>query len=346
MHMLENLIQLIKQFYIFVETQILIAFASPFIPSQRIFWLYMVTSTIFALYVYYLNTKSDPNHKVSLKAFFRFLFPKYIWQSASAWLDVRYFFFHHIFRSVINGALLFGTLDITFKFITGGPDIVQISKLVSDLSSVDMVVSTLYMFGLIMFVDFVTYVTHYLQHKIPLLWEFHKVHHSLELMHPISNYREHPIDNIFYAISVGVAYGLFMGVVQLQMGYVPSMPLLLGIPVLMFAFNALGYNLRHSHVWLRWPGRWSMVFGSPAHHHIHHSYHPDQINKNFAFMFPVWDVLFRTYHLPETNKDVRFGISENHVNKFETCLGLYFIPLKDACILVSQSLKRLLKKIA
>lgn len=235
------------------------------------------------------------------------------------------FFFHHIFRSVINGVLFFGSLDIIFQFITDVPDIIQISTPASDLSSTDMVISALYMFGLILVVDFVGYATHYLQHKIPLLWEFHKVHHSLEVMHPLSNYREHPIDNIFYAMAIGTTYGLFMGIVQKHLGYVPSMPVLLGIPILMFAFNILGYNLRHSHVWLRWPGRWSMVFGSPAHHHIHHSYHPDQINKNFAFMFPLWDVLFQTYHMPETNKDVHFGISKNHVNKFETCLGLYFI---------------------
>ncbi len=78
----------------------------------------------------------------------------------------------------------------------------------------------------------------------------------------------------------------------------------------MLAFNLLAYNLRHSHIWLRWPGRWSMVLPSPAHHHVHHSCHPDHIDKNFAFMFPVWDVIFRTYHLPEDNRDVKFGIGE------------------------------------
>ena len=162
------------------------------------------------------------------------------------------------------------------------------------------------------------------------LWEFHRVHHSLEVMHPLSNYREHPIDNIVYAAGVGAAYGLLMGLASLLFGYVPSVPQLLGVPLVMFAFNILGYNLRHSHVWLRWPGRWSMLFASPAHHHIHHSCHPDHVDTNFAFIFPWWDVLFRTYCLPETNKDVRFGISMHYVTEFKSCLGIYFIPFRNA----------------
>ena len=46
-------------------------------------------------------------------------------------------------------------------------------------------------------------------------------------------------------------------------------------------------------------------------------------------MFPCWDVLFGTYHLPETNKDVRFGLSTDYVNEFKSCLGLYFIPFRN-----------------
>ncbi len=186
------------------------------------------------------------------------------------------------------------------------------------------------MFALIAIGDFVAYVLHYLQHKVPFLWEFHRVHHSLEVMHPLSNYREHPIDNIVYAAGVGAAYGMLMGLASLLFGYVPSVPQLLGVPLVMFAFNILGYNLRHSHVWLRWPGRWSMLFASPAHHHIHHSCHPDHVDTNFAFIFPWWDVLFRTYCLPETNKDVRFGISMHYVTEFKSCLGIYFIPFRNA----------------
>jgi sterol desaturase/sphingolipid hydroxylase (fatty acid hydroxylase superfamily) len=231
---------------------------------------------------------------------------------------------------VIYGAFLAAVMALVFQSVTGEPDPIQARKSGIDPSATGVVISTLYMIGMFAFVDFVSYAIHYMQHRVPFLWEFHKVHHSLEVMHPLSNYREHPIDNIAYAVGTGAAYGLIMGLASRLVGYVPGMPELLGIPLIMFAFNILGYNLRHSHVWLRWPGRWSMVFGSPAHHHIHHSYHPDHVNRNFAFIFPFWDVLFGTYAMPETNEDVRFGISDTYVGEYKTCLGLYFIPFRNA----------------
>ena len=241
----------------------------------------------------------------------------------------------------IYGVFLAWLLALAGQSITSGSG----EALGFDSNITTIVISTIGMIVLIALVDFVAYGIHYLQHKVPFLWAFHKVHHSLEVMHPLSNYREHPIDNFVYAIGTGAAYGLMLGLAINLFGYVPSAPQVMGVPLLIFAFNILGYNLRHSHVWLRWPGQWSMLFASPAHHHIHHSYHPDHIDKNFAFMYPCWDVLFRTYHLPETNEDVRFGISTHYANEYKSCMGIYFIPFKHAFAPIFKRLKPIFKKI-
>ncbi len=328
--MFDAFTQFIEPSFEFMTTQFITVLSYPFIPSQRIFWLYMCSSTILAFYVFHVSTRFVPAHRSSFRAFISFLFPKDIWRNSSAWLDVRYFFFHQVVRVIIYGVFLTGVLNLVFHIITGEPNPIDARKLTIGSNIADIAISTAYMFVLFAFVDFVSFGIHYLQHKVPFLWEFHKVHHSLEVMHPLSNYREHPIDNIVYAAVTGATYGLLMGLARNMFGYLPGVPQLLGVPLLAFAFNALGYNLRHSHVWLRWPGRWSMLFASPAHHHIHHSCHPDHIDKNFAFVFPFWDVLFRTYHLPETNKDVRFGISIHYVNEYKSCLGIYFIPFRNA----------------
>ena len=84
-----------------------------------------------------------------------------------------------------------------------------------------------------------------------------------------------------------------------------------------------------------------MVFPSPAHHHVHHSCHPDHIDKNFAFLFPVWDVIFRTYHLPKDNRDVKFGIGEGQADELTTCLQLYFVPFRDAWRVLRRRARRL-----
>lgn len=327
--MVDAFVQFIGMSVEFIGTQLLIVSAYPLFPKQRIFWLYLCSAVIFAFHVYSLSTRSVPAQKLSSRGFIDFLFPKEVWRNPSAWLDVRYFFFHQVFRVVIYGAFLTGALNLIFQMVTGLPEPTTAGKLTMDPAFTDIAISLAYMFVFFGLADFVGFSAHYLQHKIPFLWEFHKVHHSLEVMHPLSNYREHPIDNLFYAAVLGATYGLVVGVARNVFGYVPSMPQLLGIPLLAFFFNFLAYNLRHSHVWLRWPGRWSMVFGSPAHHQIHHSCHPDHLDKNFAFIFPIWDVLFGTYELPETNKDVRFGISETYVNEYKSCLGIYFIPFRN-----------------
>ncbi len=330
--MFEPVAQFAELIFEFLRVQLTIVLTYPFAANQRIFWLYLVTSGILAFYVFYANAKSNPAESLSLRAFVGFLLPKNIWKTTSAWLDIRYFFFHQIFRLVINVTFLTYVLSVFFQIIAGDAEPADVGGTTFDVHILDIALATAYMFVLIAFVDFVSYATHYAQHKVGILWEFHKVHHSLEVMHPLSNYREHPIDNITYSMTTGATYGAVMGLASNLFGYLPSMPQFLGIPVLMFVFNIMGYNLRHSHVWLRWPGRWSMLFASPAHHHIHHSCHPDHIDKNFAFMFPFWDVLFRTYILPETNKNVCFGLSPHYVNEYKSCLGIYFIPIRNALV--------------
>jgi sterol desaturase/sphingolipid hydroxylase (fatty acid hydroxylase superfamily) len=179
--------------------------------------------------------------------------------------------------------------------------------------------------------DFTAFYVHYLQHKIPLLWQFHKVHHSAEVMHPLTNFREHPVDNLGYSTIIGGTYGIVLALAIHIFGYIPDTWSLLGVPIFSFLFNVTGYNLRHSHVWLRWPGRWSMIFPSPAHHQVHHSCHPDHLDKNFAFLFPVWDVLFGSYVMPEDNRDVKFGVTEkDRGHELNSCLRLYFLPFRDA----------------
>ncbi|NIP18529.1 MAG: hypothetical protein GWM87_10490 [Xanthomonadales bacterium] len=189
-------------------------------------------------------------------------------------------------------------------------------------------VSLVYMAVLLAAIEFTAFLIHYLQHKVSWLWAFHKVHHSATVIHPLTYYREHPVDNVQYIVGTGLVTGLIAGVAAFLFGDVINPPRILGISALAFGFNFLAYNLRHSHVWLRWPGPLNYVFGSPAHHQVHHSCHPDHIDRNFAFMFPVWDLMFGTYCLPETNEDVRFGLGNSEEKDFHSCLGLYFVPFK------------------
>ncbi|MEO1178176.1 MAG: hypothetical protein AAFV87_13720, partial [Pseudomonadota bacterium] len=64
----------------------------PLDPNNRIYLLYVATSLVFAFGVYKFAQRRA-QHEGS---FLRFLFPKDVWSHPSAWLDVRYFFFHQL----------------------------------------------------------------------------------------------------------------------------------------------------------------------------------------------------------------------------------------------------------
>jgi sterol desaturase/sphingolipid hydroxylase (fatty acid hydroxylase superfamily) len=310
--------------------QFLTVISYPLMPDQRIHILYLATSLLLGILVYARSAAADhaknENPNTSL---LRFLFPPSVWSHSSAWLDIRYFLVHQMLRLSIYGGFMASVTAAVFHLVSTslekflGPDFAIHP---ASLGVIELV----FFLSLVLAIDFVAYVAHFLQHKIPLLWEFHKLHHSARVMHPLTNYREHPVDNIFYAVATGSCIGFFTGVISALIGYTPGLPSVFGVGAFTFAFNLMGYNLRHSHIWLRWPGKLSYLFGSPAHHQVHHSYHPEHIDKNFAFMFPLWDVMFKTYELPETNENIRFGLSENEKDEFTSCLKMYVLPVLNA----------------
>jgi sterol desaturase/sphingolipid hydroxylase (fatty acid hydroxylase superfamily) len=308
----------------------------PLNPDNRIYFIYLITSALAAFVIYEAARKRG-----EVGSFLHFLFPRHVWRHPSAWLDLRYFIFHMLIGHFLMLGLGAWSSALAFEAVTGTPLADRVLRDGNAFSATDFVITIAYMFVSMAFVDFIAYVLHYLQHRLPILWQFHKVHHSAEVMHPISNFREHPVDNFAYKLFTGLGYGAVGGAAVVIFGYVPSVPSLLGVPLLMFIFNLLAYNLRHSHIWLRWPGAWSMVLPSPAHHHVHHSCHPDHIDKNFAFMFPVWDVIFKTYCMPADNRDVKFGIGEGKAAELTSCTRLYFIPFRDAFRIARIQIRRL-----
>lgn len=299
----------------------------PFQPGERLFVLYLASSLAMAagVYAYVARRRSSSGGTDSLA---EFLFPRSIWRTPSAWLDVRYFFFHQVLRVFIYGGFFLVVSDWMFHataaLLGSAP-----SSLADATRKTAWLVELGYALAAVAALDFVAWVLHYCQHRFPLLWEFHRVHHSARVMHPLTNYREHPVDNIVYAVGLGGCTGLVAAIAAALLGFVPAEPTVLGVGVFVFAFNSLGYHLRHSHVWLRWPGPLVYLFGCPAHHQVHHSYHPSHINKNFAFMFPVWDLAFGTFRLPSTNADVKFGLNEHQEEEFTSCLGLYWVPFRN-----------------
>jgi sterol desaturase/sphingolipid hydroxylase (fatty acid hydroxylase superfamily) len=132
-------------------------------------------------------------------------------------------------------------------------------------------------------IDLVYWTIHNLLHRVPALWEFHKVHHSIEELDWIGSFRFHWAEVVVYK----------------SLSYVPLAMLGARVDVLFWlaVFNtAMGHfnhaNLRVSIGPLRY------LFNSPGMHVWHHA-HPEEAPLcNLGITLSAWDWLFGTAFMP------------------------------------------------
>jgi lathosterol oxidase len=137
---------------------------------------------------------------------------------------------------------------------------------------------------LLLVADFTQYWVHRAFHRVPSLWRFHAIHHSIEQMDWLAGSRLHLVDVI---VTRGLTYVPIFVVgfsEQALMGY-----------VLIVAVQA---TFIHANV--RWVfRRVRRLLVTPAFHHWHHGAERECVDKNFAVHTPIWDLLFGTYYLPD-----------------------------------------------
>jgi sterol desaturase/sphingolipid hydroxylase (fatty acid hydroxylase superfamily) len=119
-------------------------------------------------------------------------------------------------------------------------------------------VSALVMFAAIriLLFDIGHYISHYLQHKIPFFWEFHKVHHAAEVLTPVTAYRAHPVESILDSVFQGPLQALGLAVFYYLYGGQQSVITFAGINAIVILYFLID-NVRHSHLWFHSARRWS-----------------------------------------------------------------------------------------
>jgi hypothetical protein len=99
---------------------------------------------------------------------------------------------------------------------------------------------------------------------------------------------------------------------------------------MVFIFNSLAANLRHSHVWLSFGPVLERVLSSPAQHQIHHSDAPRHFNKNFGINLSLWDWMFGTLYVTRSTPEViHYGTGEQDHERYLTLWGLIVTPFVD-----------------
>jgi sterol desaturase/sphingolipid hydroxylase (fatty acid hydroxylase superfamily) len=139
--------------------------------------------------------------------------------------------------------------------------------------------------------DLVNYLQHRLFH-FRTLWPFHAVHHSSRELDWLSAVRLHPLNNL----GARGAQAMFL----FLMGFDPEVTAAC-IPIIYLYAVFLHSNCRFDFGPLRY------LLGSPVYHRWHHTVESCGGQKNFATMFPFWDLLFGTFYMPRGIQPDGFG---------------------------------------
>lgn len=142
--------------------------------------------------------------------------------------------------------------------------------------------------------DFIQWNVHRLLHRVPWLWEFHKLHHSVEEMGFAAHLRYHWMETIVYRVLEYLPLALFgFGISEFLAVHVVAL--------------AIGH-LNHANIFLPM-GPLRFVFNNPQMHIWHHAKDipAGSFGVNYGISLSIWDYLFGTAWMPGNGRDVSLG---------------------------------------
>ena len=158
------------------------------------------------------------------------------------------------------------------------------------------------------------YAWHRLNHRFPILWRFHRIHHSDPVMDVSTATRFH-----FGEIAISATLRL------------PLIPII-GVPIegliLYDAILLLATQFHHANLSL--PGKIDRllryVLVSPDMHKLHHSREKLETDSNYASVLSLWDRLFRTYRQKKDCRSIRFGLDSFNGDERQSLSSLWMAP--------------------
>ncbi len=148
----------------------------------------------------------------------------------------------------------------------------------------------------VLVMDFMLYVWHMLNHKVPLFWRFHRVHHSDINMDVSTASRFHIGElSISAVIKLGLIYFLGAGMVGV---------------IIFESLLVLAAQFQHSS--LRVPKSLESVFWTvfvpPSMHRIHHSVKVFERDTNYGTILSVWDRMLGTLVRDVSQETIVIGV--------------------------------------
>ena len=266
---------------------------------------------------FYAAQRVRRGRRVRVRTLLHALFPKRILHHRSNQADIGYLIFN-----VFVFGVVFGWAVLSYQAVSNG----IMNTLAVLFGTPPQIAPEWLARGVITLMLFLAYefgywFNHWLSHKVPLLWEFHKVHHSAEVLTPLTNFRVHPVYAFMFANILAFAAAVASGLGHYAFGDTTYQYALADTNIILVLFIHAYVHLQHSHVWISFTGWLGRLLVSPAHHQVHHSADPKHFNKNFGSCLALWDWMFGTLYVPgKARERLTFGVpghSDAHTVKGE-----------------------------
>ena len=287
-----------------------------FSEDKRVYWPYLLATFFLVLAFYFIrNTKE----KLKIK--------KEDLINPSTILDFKLFLTHAWLKKLLALTGFLSTIGIAIFFYK---TLNEVFGTPSPSSQSIVVVNLFYSISLFLISDFSRFFLHRLFHKIPFLWEIHKLHHSATTLTPLSLYRVHPLETLIFSLRKVLVVGLVSGFFFYTFGEKAQIYSIFGINFFAFIFNILGSNLRHSSIELSFGPVLEKFFISPAQHQIHHQKNPRFYTKNFGSFLAIWDRIYGSLLVFNPSNKKEFGLPKNQKNHLNDLKSALIHPLSFA----------------
>ncbi len=237
------------------------------------------------------------------------------WESLRPFFELKQDRLGHAVRNLtialLNAAvvgLLFGTMTVVTAEWT-------VHNRLGLLQLSNVHVTARFVAGLIL-LDAWMYLWHRLNHRVPLLWRFHRMHHSDPHMDVTTATRCHLGEHV---ISASLRLAL-IPIFGLSIWQIVVYEMLV---VLMTHFHHANISIGRADRWLRY------LVVTPDMHKVHHSRWQPETDSNYAVVLSIWDRIARTFRLNPDPHSIHFGLDEFTDDRWQSIRGLLETPLAD-----------------
>ncbi|MFT7526802.1 MAG: sterol desaturase/sphingolipid hydroxylase (fatty acid hydroxylase superfamily) [Arenicella sp.] len=303
-------------------------------PPSSFWWpllaLTLTISGVFWVYRKGRGAKGADGHERQM-GFWQYLAPKEIYTHQSARVDIGLYLIDKASMPLWTLAFLGAVAPFIEANTLGG-----LRTIVGTSPAFEPSIFWRVMYGAvtILVTDLMFFLTHLMMHKTEIGWAIHKVHHSAQVLTPLTRSREHfiaaPIWALGPAIGLSFSGAIFAYLFDDNITRITIMNI--GIFSLLYALNG---NFRHYHVSFRYPRSLEYWLQSPGMHHTHHSYLEKHWDTNLGLVTSIWDRLFGTLYIAGRYEETPWGLQEEEQRQYTS--------LKDNLITPFKEIRRILK---